>query len=113
MAKTLDLTSALDTMGGGSMPLSSSSAKKSYNCPSRSVLTIAFQFPCDVHGVENVATMARKYVRTVVASVLRVAMALASNLNHHRHHHQTIETTQSPETPELHILIVKMLESYR
>jgi homeobox-leucine zipper protein len=111
LAKTLDLASALDTTAGGSIPLSSSE-NKSYNCPSRSVLTIAFQFPCDVHAVENVAAMARKYVRTVVASVLQVAMALSSNLSH-LHHRQPIERKQSADTPELLILIQKMLKSYQ
>nr|AWD38913.1 class III homeodomain-leucine zipper protein [Coryphopteris nipponica] len=104
MARTLDLASALEGGGGrGMTPL----GDKGSNCPLRSVLTIAFQFPCEIHGFESVASMARKYVRTVVASVLRVAMALASNLG------PPVEPKQSPGTPELLILVRRILQSYQ
>lgn len=43
----------------------------------RSVLTIAFQFTFENHTRDNVAAMARQYVRSVVGSVQRVAMAIA------------------------------------
>uniref|UniRef100_A0A0A9C9F7 MEKHLA domain-containing protein n=1 Tax=Arundo donax TaxID=35708 RepID=A0A0A9C9F7_ARUDO len=43
----------------------------------RSVLTIAFQFSFENHLRESVAAMARQYVRAVMASVQRVAMAIA------------------------------------
>ncbi|MCO5564227.1 hypothetical protein L7F22_017885 [Adiantum nelumboides] len=102
MARTLDLASALEGGGGGFLP----SSDKGSVCPLRSVLTIAFQFPCEIHGFESVASMARKYVRTVVASVLRVAMALASNLG------PSAELKLTPGTPELLILVRWMLQSY-
>lgn len=103
MARTLDLASALEGGGRGITPL----GDKGSNCPLRSVLTIAFQFPCEIHGFESVASMARKYVRTVVASVLRVAMALSSNLG------PPAEPKQSPGTPELLILVRRILQSYQ
>lgn len=43
----------------------------------RSVLTIAFQFTYENHLQDSVAAMARQYVRSVVTSVQRVAMAIA------------------------------------
>ena len=41
------------------------------------MMTIAFQFACEVHLQDNVATMARQYVRSIIASVQRVALALS------------------------------------
>lgn len=41
------------------------------------MMTIAFQFAFELHLQENVASMARQYVRSVVASVQRVALALS------------------------------------
>ena len=46
-------------------------------CNMRSVLTIAFQFPFESHLQDSIAAMARQYVRSVIASVQRVAMAIA------------------------------------
>ncbi|KAK6150140.1 hypothetical protein DH2020_017665 [Rehmannia glutinosa] len=43
----------------------------------RSVLTIAFQFTFENHYRDSVAAMARQYVRSIVGSVQRVAMAIA------------------------------------
>lgn len=43
---------------------------------SRSVLTIAFQFPSEAHLQESVAAMACQYVRGVVSAVQRVSIAL-------------------------------------
>lgn len=40
-------------------------------------MTIAFQFVYEVHLQENVANMARQYVRSIIASVQRVALALS------------------------------------
>lgn len=71
--RTLDLTSSLEV------------GPASTNCvgdvaPShgaRSVLTIAFQFPFDANTQDNVAVMARQYVRSVISSVQRVAMVIS------------------------------------
>ncbi|OWM63816.1 hypothetical protein CDL15_Pgr006078 [Punica granatum] len=71
--RTLDLASTLEVGSGGAR--STSDADSTYNL--RSVLTIAFQFTFENHLRESVAAMARQYVRSVVGSVQRVAMAIA------------------------------------
>ncbi|CAN4105451.1 unnamed protein product [Withania somnifera] len=72
--RTLDLASTLEAGTSGTRPAGEIEAG-SYN--HRSVLTIAFQFTFDSHYPDNVATMARQYVRSIVGSVQRVAMAIA------------------------------------
>ncbi|GFS43106.1 homeobox-leucine zipper family protein [Actinidia rufa] len=72
--RTLDLASTLEVGRGGVRRADEDSS--SYN--HQSVLTIAFQFTFESHFRDNVATMARQYVRSVVVgSVQRVAMAIA------------------------------------
>lgn len=72
--KTLDLASTLEA-GSGNARSAGEANPSSYNL--RSVLTIAFQFMFENHMRDNVAAMARQYVRSVVGSVQRVAMAIA------------------------------------
>lgn len=74
--RTLDLASTLEagTGGSGTRPAGEIEAGN-YN--HRSVLTIAFQFTFENHYQDNVAAMARQYVRSIVGSVQRVAMAIA------------------------------------
>ncbi|XP_024399219.1 homeobox-leucine zipper protein HOX32 isoform X2 [Physcomitrium patens] len=72
--RTLDLASTLEDHEAG---LNGESKSNGSSSQVRSVLTIAFQFAYEVHTRETCAVMARQYVRTVVASVQRVAMALA------------------------------------
>ncbi|XP_047170827.1 homeobox-leucine zipper protein ATHB-14-like [Vigna umbellata] len=72
--RTLDLASALDIGSGNARPAGETDLNN-YNL--RSVLTIAFQFTFENHLRDNVAVMARQYVRNVVRSVQRVAMAIA------------------------------------
>ncbi|CAN1784941.1 Homeobox-leucine zipper protein ATHB-8 [Linum perenne] len=68
--RTLDLASALEVgRPSGNKACGSTSTK--------SVMTIAFQFGFEMHLQENVASMARQYVRSIIASVQRVAMALS------------------------------------
>ncbi|KAL2330696.1 hypothetical protein Fmac_018277 [Flemingia macrophylla] len=43
----------------------------------RSVMTIAFEFAFENHMQEHVASMARQYVRSIISSVQRVALALS------------------------------------
>lgn len=71
--KTLDLTSSLEV--GPTTSSTAENAASSHNA--RSVLTIAFQFPFDSNLQENVATMARQYVRSVISSIQRVATAIS------------------------------------
>ncbi|GFP84228.1 homeobox-leucine zipper protein revoluta [Phtheirospermum japonicum] len=71
--KTLDLTSSLEVG-----PTTSSNGKNSAaSYSARSILTIAFQFPFESNLQDNVASMARQYVRSVISSVQRVAMAIS------------------------------------
>ncbi|KAK8963432.1 Homeobox-leucine zipper protein HOX32 [Platanthera guangdongensis] len=70
--KTLDLASTLEGDSGGATRI----AGNTDSTDTRSVLTIAFQFIFKNYVRESSATMAREYVRSVVASVQRVAMAI-------------------------------------
>ncbi|XP_022716449.1 homeobox-leucine zipper protein ATHB-14-like [Durio zibethinus] len=72
--RTLDLASTLE-VGPGSNRTAGDGQPNNYNL--RSVLTIAFQFTFENHLRDNVAAMARQYVRSVVGSVQRVAMAIS------------------------------------
>lgn len=77
--RTLDLASTMEVGSGNARPAGEADLN-GYNL--RSVLTIAFQFTFENHTRDNVAAMARQYVRSVVGSVQRVAMAIApSRLN--------------------------------
>nr|ADV04322.1 class III homeodomain leucine zipper protein [Picea glauca] len=102
--RTLDLASALEVGSAGARTSGDSGA----NSNLRSVLTIAFQFTYESHLRENVAAMARQYVRSVVASVQRVAMALApSRLSAH------VGPRPPPGTPEALTLARWICQSYR
>ncbi|EAY78948.1 hypothetical protein OsI_34053 [Oryza sativa Indica Group] len=71
--RTLDLASSLE-VGSTAQPTGDASMD---DCNLRSVLTIAFQFPYEMHLQDSVATMARQYVRSIVSSVQRVSMAIS------------------------------------
>ncbi|CAK9143247.1 unnamed protein product [Ilex paraguariensis] len=71
--QTLDLTSSLEVG-----PATSHAAGDVSSCyTARSVLTIAFQFPFENNLQDNIAIMARQYVRSVISSVQRVATAIS------------------------------------
>lgn len=77
--RTLDLASALEIGGSGNKL---SGDHTTANGTKRSLMTIAFEFAFETHMQENVASMASQYVRTIISSVQRVALALApSHLN--------------------------------
>ncbi|XP_058071585.1 homeobox-leucine zipper protein HOX32 [Magnolia sinica] len=102
--RTLDLASALE--GPGVARPAGETASNTYNL--RSVLTIAFQFTYENHLRDNVAAMARQYVRSVVGSVQRVAMAIApSRLGSH------MGPKPPPGTPEALTLARWICRSYR
>jgi homeobox-leucine zipper protein len=42
-------------------------------------MTIALQFAFESHLQDSVATMARQYMRSIIASVQRIALALSSS----------------------------------
>lgn len=103
--RTLDLASTLEVGSGGARP-SSEADTNSYNL--RSVLTIAFQFTFENHTRDNVAAMARQYVRSVVGSVQRVAMAIApSRLG------SQLGPKPLPQSPEALTLAQWICRSYR
>ncbi|KAK1645715.1 hypothetical protein QYE76_063520 [Lolium multiflorum] len=102
--RTLDLASTLEVGSGGTRASSDASSTGS----TRSVLTIAFQFSYENHLRESVAAMARQYVRTVVASVQRVAMAIAPSRVGGQ-----IEMKNPPGSPEAHTLARWIGRSYR
>lgn len=103
--RTLDLASTLEVGAGGARP-DGEADPNSYNL--RSVLTIAFQFTFENHLRENVAAMARQYVRSVVGSVQRVAMAISpSRLSSH------MGPKPLPGSPEALTLARWICRSYR
>ncbi|GFZ17904.1 homeobox-leucine zipper family protein [Actinidia rufa] len=102
--RTLDLTSSLEV--GPATNSASGDASSSYNA--RSVLTIAFQFPFENSLLDNIAAMARQYVRSVISSVQRVAMAISpSGLS------PTVGPKLSPGSPEALTLAHWICQSYR
>lgn len=110
--RTLDLASSLEVRSGSggraTQAVSDSSDPNSYSS-TRSVLTIAFQFAYENNLRDSVAAMARQYVRSVVASVQRVAMAISpSRID------PQIEPRQFPgASPEAHTLAQWIYRSYR
>lgn len=103
--RTLDLASTLE-VGASSARRVNEGDANSYNL--RSVLTIAFQFTFENHMRDSVAAMARQYVRGVVSSVQRVAMAIApSRLSSH------IGPKSLPGSPEAQTLARWIFQSYR
>ncbi|URD89665.1 Homeobox-leucine zipper protein [Musa troglodytarum] len=104
--RTLDLASMLETGSGATARSVNETASSTYNV--RSVLTIAFQFTYENHLRDNVAAMARQYVRSVVASVQTVAMAIAPSRPGCQ-----IGVKQPPGSPEAHTLAQWISRSYR
>ncbi|KAL2334165.1 hypothetical protein Fmac_015378 [Flemingia macrophylla] len=72
--RTLDLASTLDVGTTGNR--ASNDYFGNSGCM-RSVMTIAFEFAFENHMQEHVASMARQYVRSIISSVQRVALALS------------------------------------
>ncbi|RYQ97998.1 hypothetical protein Ahy_B08g094072 isoform B [Arachis hypogaea] len=102
-SQTLDLTSGFE------VGPTTNGARDAVSCHSaRSVLTIAFQFPFDSSLQDNVAVMARQYIRSVISSVQRVAMAISpSGIN------PAIGSKLSPGSPEALTLANWICCSYR
>eukprot|EP00268_Persea_americana_P003340 TRINITY_DN1100_c1_g1_i7.p1 TRINITY_DN1100_c1_g1~~TRINITY_DN1100_c1_g1_i7.p1 ORF type:complete len:840 (+),score=166.84 TRINITY_DN1100_c1_g1_i7:652-3171(+) len=72
--RTLDLASALEVGPAGSRSFGNFSGNSG---SMKSVMIIAFQFAFENHLQDNVAAMARHYVRNIISSVQRVALALS------------------------------------
>ncbi|CAD5176134.1 unnamed protein product [Musa acuminata subsp. malaccensis] len=104
--RTLDLASTLEVGSGATSRSVNETASTTYNL--RSVLTIAFQFTYENHLRDSVAAMARQYVRSVVTSVQRVAMAIAPSRPGCQ-----IGVKHPPGSPEAHTLARWISQSYR
>ncbi|KAF6144763.1 hypothetical protein GIB67_016837 [Kingdonia uniflora] len=75
--RTLDLASALEIGPTGNRAAGDNSG----NCASmRSIMILAFQFAFESHLQENVASMARQYIRSIISSFQRVTLALSPSL---------------------------------
>lgn len=102
--RTLDLASALEVGGSGNKSSADHSAS---GVNLRSVMTIAFQFAFETHMQDSVASMARQYVRSIISSVQRVALALSPHLG-------SQSGLRSPlGSPEAHTLARWICQSYR
>lgn len=103
--RTLDLASTLEVGAAGTRQTGDQSKQCSTN---KSVMTIAFQFAFEIHLQESIAAMARQYVRSIISSVQRVALALSpSRLSPHA------GLRPPPGTPEAHTLARWICQSYR
>ncbi|KAL2524403.1 Homeobox-leucine zipper protein ATHB-14 [Abeliophyllum distichum] len=103
--RTLDLASTLEVGPGGAR---TAGEVDLCNQNLRSVLTIAFQFTFENHYQDTVAAMARRYVRSIVSSVQRVAMAISpSRLSSH------MVPKTLPGSPEAVSLARWICRSYR
>lgn len=102
--RTLDLTSSLEVGSGTSNTAGDASSSQS----ARSVLTIAFQFPFESSMQDNVANMAHQYVRSVISSVQRVAMAISPSGGG-----PALGPKLSPGSPEALTLAHWICKSYR
>lgn len=103
--RTLDLASALEIGPAGNKASNDYSANS--GCV-RSVMTIAFEFAFESHMQEHVASMARQYVRSIISSVQRVALALSPS---HLSSHAGLRTPLG--TPEAQTLARWICQSYR
>ncbi|KAK7261349.1 hypothetical protein RIF29_27658 [Crotalaria pallida] len=102
--RTLDLTSGLEV--GPAANHAAGDASPCFN--SRSVLTIAFQFPFDSSVQDNVAMMALQYVRSVISSVQRISTAISpSGIN------PTVCAKLAPGSPEALTFAHWICQSYR
>lgn len=103
--RTLDLASALEIGPSGNKVSNDYSANGG---STRSVMTIAFEFAFESHMQENVASMARQYVRSIISSVQRVALALSPS------HLSSNGGLRPPSgTPEANTLARWISHSYR
>ncbi|KAF5938848.1 hypothetical protein HYC85_023107 [Camellia sinensis] len=103
--RTLDLASSLEVGPTGNR---GSGDHSGHGGNGKSVMTIAFQFAFEIHLQENIAAMARQYVRSIIASVQRVALALSPS---HLGSHAGLRSL--PGTPEAQTLARWICHSYR
>ncbi|KAJ0242252.1 Homeobox-leucine zipper protein ATHB-15 [Hirschfeldia incana] len=104
--RTLDLASALEIGSAGTTKASTDQSGNS--ACARSVMTIAFEFGIESHMQEHVASMARQYVRGIISSVQRVALALSPS-----HISSQVGLRTPLGTPEAQTLARWICQSYR
>ncbi|XP_073299307.1 homeobox-leucine zipper protein ATHB-15-like isoform X1 [Primulina huaijiensis] len=103
--RTLDLASVLETGAASNEPSKDLALSSG---ASRSVVSIAFEFAFDSHMQDSVTSMARQYLRSIISSVQRVALALSpSPLGSHA------DLRPPLGTPEAHTLALWIARSYR
>lgn len=103
--RTLDLASTLEVGPAGSRMCGDHTRSQG---SAKSVMTIGFQFAFEMHLQDSVAAMARQYVRSIIASVQRVALALSpSRLG------PQASLRPPPGTPEAQTLARWIAQSYR
>ncbi|KAE8700667.1 hypothetical protein F3Y22_tig00110556pilonHSYRG00534 [Hibiscus syriacus] len=103
--RTLDLASALEIRPSGNK--ASNDYYANAGCM-RSVMTIAFEYAFESYLQEHVASMARQYVRSIISSVQRVALALSPS------YISSQAALQTPlGTPEAQTLARWICQSYR
>ncbi|XP_016565276.1 homeobox-leucine zipper protein ATHB-15 isoform X1 [Capsicum annuum] len=103
--RTFDLTSAFET---GSTKNKVANDLHTVCGTSIFVMTISFQFAFESHMQGSVASMARQYVRSIISSIQRVALAL---LFYHLGSHGGLRSPFG--TPEAHTLARWICQSYR
>ncbi|KAK9690210.1 hypothetical protein RND81_09G112100 [Saponaria officinalis] len=103
--RTLDLASALEVGRPSGNKSGSDHSASGGNI--RSVMTIAFQFAFESHLQDNVASMARQYIRSIISSVQRVALALSPQMG------SQSGLRLSVGNPEAHTLARWICQSYR
>lgn len=104
MSRTRDLASSLEVRSGAANCV----GEEGRSCDARSVLTIAFQFPFESSLQDNVAAMARQYIRSVISSVQRVAMVVSpSGIA------PSLGSKLSPGSPEALTLTHWICQSYK
>lgn len=103
--RTLDLASALEVGPAGNR---ASGDYLSQRGSAKSVMTLAFQFAFEIHLQENVVVMAQQYLRSIISSVQRVALALSPS-----QFGSQVGLRPQTGTPEAHTLARWICQSYR
>ncbi|XP_073042597.1 homeobox-leucine zipper protein ATHB-8-like [Primulina eburnea] len=103
--RTLDLASTLEVGPAINRP---PGEHHGHHGIAKSVMTIAFQFAFEIHLQESIAAMARQYVRSIISSVQRVAIALSASCLG-----SNASLRIPPGTPEAQTLARWICQSYR
>ncbi|KAL6627243.1 hypothetical protein ACP70R_030969 [Stipagrostis hirtigluma subsp. patula] len=105
---TLDLASTLEVGTPRSRIAGGCAGNGTASAGLKAVMTIAFQFAFESHLQDSVVTMARQYMRSIIASVQRIALALSSSrLVPHA------AVSHTPASPEATTLSRWICQSYR